>query len=543
MKSFNLLLFMLVLSPAAIGEGVDLNVALKKLDYVVGKRDYYIQKKQQVIDNLKKDLETSMVDNDKYVICKRIYDEYQKFNADSALFYAYSCQKLAMKTKRNDWLIQAEIDRIFIIIYQGKLVAAKSRLIECGPIGDLSPQFMSQYAVAAFEYYMRINISGNIDIADPLSSNNELCWNTYKKYIPSDSWYYDYYEVAETKHQIKNRLIKRLKSLPKPSIPAAMIEVALAKIYKNEGDSKLYYYYLICSAINDICSGNREAQSLLSLIESPYVRKNKKRAFVYAMVCTENAKAYKDRGRSLSIIDAHAIIINAYESALERKAQNMSDFIALLAVFIVIIFIQLLLLIKKHKRQNAMFVKLEEINAALNESISKENEMQLKLKENNDRLQEELKYRNNNFLDVYLLVSRYIADVRKFKKSVYNLLIAGKLTSAKKQLSSTINADEYLQNFYKQFDKAYLSAHPDFVERFNKLMKPDMQIIVPSSGTLTPELRIYALVSLGITDSVSIADFLHYSTQTIYNYRLKIRHSSCIIEKDFADVVAKMYYQ
>jgi hypothetical protein len=87
-----------------------------------------------------------------------------------------------------------------------------------------------------------------------------------------------------------------------------------------------------------------------------------------------------------------------------------------------------------------------------------------------------------------------------------------------------------------------MQLHPDFIDRFNELMKPDKKIIVPSAEVLTPELRIYALVSLGITESVSIADFLHYSPQTIYNYRLKVRHGSCIDEKEFADTIEKMYY-
>ena len=190
-----------------------------------------------------------------------------------------------------------------------------------------------------------------------------------------------------------------------------------------------------------------------------------------------------------------------------------------------------------------MMTDLKEMNIKLQRHIDKENEMQQKLKENNECLQAELDYRNNNFLNVYLLVSRYIADVQKFKKSVFNQLIGGKIDNAKKALNASEDTEKYLQNFYNQFDKAYLSTHPDFLQRFNELMKPDKQITVPNPDSLTSELRIYALVSLGITDSVSIAEFLHYSTQTIYNYRLKIRHNSCIPEKDFADAVANMYYQ
>ena len=138
-------------------------------------------------------------------------------------------------------------------------------------------------------------------------------------------------------------------------------------------------------------------------------------------------------------------------------------------------------------------------------------------------------------------MTRYIADVQAFKKSLFNLITSGKIDRARKELKSQTVAESYLQNFFEHFDKAFLSSHPDFVTRFNKLLRPECAIVPPAADRLTPELRIYALVSMGITDSVSIADFLHYSTQTIYNYRLRVRHCACIPEKDFADTVARMY--
>ena len=138
-------------------------------------------------------------------------------------------------------------------------------------------------------------------------------------------------------------------------------------------------------------------------------------------------------------------------------------------------------------------------------------------------------------------MTKYIADVQAFKKSLFNLITSGKIDKARKELKLQTVAESYRQNFFEHFDKAFLSSHPDFVERFNKLLRPECAIVPPASDRLTPELRIYALVSMGVTDSVSIADFLHYSPQTIYNYRLRVRHCACIPEKDFADTVARMY--
>lgn len=107
--------------------------------------------------------------------------------------------------------------------------------------------------------------------------------------------------------------------------------------------------------------------------------------------------------------------------------------------------------------------------------------------------------------------------------------------------SSSELSDEGLQSLYKKFDVAFLAIHPDFVERFNQLLKPEKRIILKEENCLTPELRIYAMVCLGIGDSTSIAEFLHYSPQTVYNYRLKIRKSACIDEKLFAETVRNLY--
>ncbi|MDO4161069.1 MAG: DUF6377 domain-containing protein, partial [Prevotellaceae bacterium] len=272
----------------------------------------------------------------------------------------------------------------------------------------------------------------------------------------------------------------------------------------------------------------------------PFLDKSSKRAAEYAMACTENTKAYGDKGRSLDVVMANATITKAYEDKLQSKERTMTVAIGLLAISLVFIAFMLYLLIKKSHRLTIINDKLRDMGESLQKKIISEETIREELKESNMLLENELKYRNKSFIDVYRLASRYITDVENYKKSVFNLITAGKIDKARKELSSVSATEKYLQEFYAQFDKAFISSHPDFINRFNSLLKPECRI-VPTPSTLTPELRIYALVSIGITDSVTIADFLHYSPQTIYNYRLRIRHNACIPEKNFAETVAKMY--
>ena len=94
-----------------------------------------------------------------------------------------------------------------------------------------------------------------------------------------------------------------------------------------------------------------------------------------------------------------------------------------------------------------------------------------------------------------------------------------------------------LKEFYANFDKIFLNLFPHFVDAFNELLLPEERIILDEENTLTPELRIFALVKLGINDSSVIAEYLHYSAQTVYNYRLKIRKKLAIPKDEFIDRV------
>ena len=99
---------------------------------------------------------------------------------------------------------------------------------------------------------------------------------------------------------------------------------------------------------------------------------------------------------------------------------------------------------------------------------------------------------------------------------------------------------DLLKEFYHSFDAIFLHVYPDFVEDFNSLLRPEERIVLKEGELLNTELRIYALVRLGISDSVKIAEFLHCSPQTVYNNRLKTRNKAVIPKEKFADTVRSL---
>lgn len=545
MKALFFLLLSFLISVTSKAQKTEFNIEedLLRLDSVVANSANYDKQKLQDINNIKRSMGGFVTPTERYNFYKRLYDEYMKFDSDSAKHYASMCQKVASRANMHNYEVASILDRAYIFITCGELIDAQRILNTIStPIDSLPEDIRMKYAITMLEYQLRLDIKSFWENKNVDKEASLAVWNKYNQYLPDDMWQKHYYESSLTENDVLKKLQADLADTQRPSIKAAMLYVSIARQYKNRGaDDKLYLHYLILSAINDVKCSNREASSLIFIVNSPQVCAGTERAFNYAMLCTENAKSYKDQGRSFDIVKAHAKITRAYQKRLEYNIMLCIGCMVLLVAAILAVILLYRNVVKKRRAQAELLKQIETTNASLAGSVKKEQQALDKLKHSNTLLRDEIAYHNSNFINVYQLVTKYIADVQAFKKSVFNLITSGKIDKARSELKSQTNAENYLQNFFVHFDKAFLASHPDFVQRFNQLLKPECAIVPPADDKLTPELRIYALVSMGITDSVSIAEFLHYSPQTIYNYRLRVRHNAIIPEKNFADVVAQMY--
>lgn len=100
-------------------------------------------------------------------------------------------------------------------------------------------------------------------------------------------------------------------------------------------------------------------------------------------------------------------------------------------------------------------------------------------------------------------------------------------------------ADSEYPNYWGNFDKIFLSIFPAFIESVNGLMKPEHKFFTESDGMLTTQLRILALLRLGITESERIAAILHISKGTVYTYRCVMRQDS-LCPETFEEAVGKL---
>lgn len=526
---------------ATAGKGIDLNEDFRLLDEAVAQRATYAKQKEASIQRTKMSLGECTSFHDLYNANRRLYNEYLKFNSDSAIAYAYRCLVVARKGNMSVELASAKLALAKAWLLRGEDVRAKAQLNNLGPIELNDSSLRTGIASAWLDYILRTKVRHIYDGRTRRYTSNDSLWRSYWKYLPEGSWSSVYYESQFTDKPMGDKINAFLKGVQQPSVEAALIYVAMARQSYLMGDERTRCHYLILSAINDIKTANHEAGSLMYVLYTPYVDKASRRAADYAEVCTENVNIYKDVGRSLAIVNIHSLIANSYEEKLEKRGTIMLMTIMLLmvAIFFVVIFAYFLR--KRGQRQIKILTQMREMNMQMQTVVDNEKRMQDKLRENNATLADEIGTRDKNFMDVYMLVTQYISDVREFKKSIFNLITAGKIDKARRDLASNTNIEKYLSGFYKQFDTAFMLSHPDFIDRLNTLLRPECRITLTDERTLTPELRIFALVSIGMTDSVSIAEFLHYSPQTIYNYRLRMRRNACVPEKSFTDEVASFY--
>ncbi len=543
MHTIKLILILIAANASlANARNIDIDKELSALDSIEAQKDKYIRQKQKAIDDIKHEYAQCNTPIDQYNYNRRLYDEYLKFDSDSASAYAYRCRKTAANAGLETERLLSEIDLIYLTILQGELFKGKEMINKFEDIERIPEIIKPKLALAHMELDLRLARQDVTNQGYTKPSKETLDeYDKYKKYLPENGWQYCYYKAVIAGTCTREEIQRHLKSAHEPSVQAAMLYIAMAKRYKEEGNEEMYCHYLIKSAANDIKSANSEASSIIQQIYTPFIDRGSRRASRYVALCMENAEHYRDKYRSLDIMKANAFITRGYEKRLEKNGHIMMAVIIMLIVSVAVTFAALWMMAKKKKRLASTGMQLKNANASLLSEMKKTVAMQEEIERSNKSLTAEIENRNRNFINIYMLLSQYITDMTEYKKTVFNLITAGKVEKARKTLGSNAEMENYLKGFYRHFDKAFLVSHPDFIDRFNAILKPECRITLPGKDTLTPELRIYALVSIGITDSISIAQFMHYSTQTIYNYRLKMRHNACIPETSFAETVYKFY--
>ena len=140
-------------------------------------------------------------------------------------------------------------------------------------------------------------------------------------------------------------------------------------------------------------------------------------------------------------------------------------------------------------------------------------------------------------------LSANVAMLQQEDHHTRKLLTQGRSEELLKEISTSTRTEDALNHFYRIFDETFLGIYPDFVAQFNALLRPDAQVRPRKGELLSTEIRIFALIRLGIDDSKEIASMLHYSVSTIYNYKVSVKNGAAGDRVDFENQVRSIQPQ
>ena len=286
----------------------------------------------------------------------------------------------------------------------------------------------------------------------------------------------------------------------------------LSEAYEALGDTSNQIKYLAITAIMDIKMAEREYASLQKLAYLIYLQGDLDRAYRYLTCSMEDAVASNARLRFLEVTQIYPIIDKAYKKKETEKQKDIRRLLIGISILAFLLIIATFYLYYWMKKLSVMRRNLYHTNK--------------KLVEANRSLAQTGKIKEvyiAKYLDRCVI---YLEKLEQYRRSLEKLAMASKID----QLFKAIRSEEFLRDerktFYDEFDRSFLDLFPNFIEDFNNLLTEDGRIYPKKDEHLNTELRIFALIRLGVTDANRIAHFLGYSLATVYNYRSKIRNKA-----------------
>ncbi len=530
---------------------------LRELDQALQQRHVYDRQKEERMTSLKQGLHThGITPEEQFILNNRIFHEYASYICDSALHYVNLNLALAEAVGNKSWYATSELNKAYILSLAGLFHESFALLAEIDK-KSLSPENLARYYKCYEDIYLylheysRYNQSRNLyrmhQYRDSLLAVVEPGTQHYMYDYPA--WLVERGRSAEA----EQLLLQYLPQLQAGTREYSIITSILAFVYQVQKKNDRMKEYLTRSAISDIQAAVKENISLRTLAELLYEEGDIQRANLYIKTSLEDANFFDARLRNVQSSKLLPIIDQAHEEIREKKRKELQGSLVVISSLTLVLLIAISFIISQMKKLSAARRREQETNReliGLNEDMKKVNVALQMLNDNLQRASDRMEVLNNslteanNIKEEYLgrfldSCSLYIEKLEKFRRTLHNKAASGDTEGLFKILKSSRFIEDELKTFYRNFDEAFLNIFPDFVTQFNELMPAEEQLHPKEGEKLTTELRIFALIRLGISDSQQIANFLRYSITTIYTYRSKIRNRS-LYKNDLEDRIMRI---
>lgn len=476
--------------------------ALQSLNATIGKACKYQKIKEKSLDSIKATALNAVNLPDRWLAYVRISENYRQMEVDSAIAYANKALILAPLLKDSVNTLRGELAFVDALSTAGIFPPALHRLDSLNNCLKSTPDKINYWQTARRCYSYIMTWGGNNEYYNQaFRKEYKACDDSLLKYLPESDRFHQFVYCERLVDEqrwadAQTRLEALIASLSQETNLYAMAAYQLAMVHRHKGNFKDYAKYLALAAESDIKGCVREGLALPTLSNWVYEHGDLDNAFRYVNYTLEDANSGNIRMRTTTI----APIIPLIDTAIQRRSKSSRNQMIAYIIITTVLFIATIILL--------IFTFI---------SLKKHRQSQEKLAVSSKKLESYV----GNFIG---LCSNYAARLDQLSKLVTRKIAAGQSEDLAKLVSSGKFAEDNNDEFYHLIDKALLDIFPDFVEQINILLLPERRIELAPDEQLSPELRIYAFVRLGVDQSSRIAQILGYSVNTVYAYRNRMRN-------------------
>lgn len=335
----------------------------------------------------------------------------------------------------------------------------------------------------------------------------------------------------------------RMKGVDRQSHEFSIIAFYRFLDYKRMNDTDNWTYWLAMSALGDIRNAVMDQGALWELANYLNTTGDMARSYKYINFAWNCAEKFGTRVRSNQISPVLTSIDSSYQTIMQKQKERLVIMVLVISLFAVSV---LVLLIYVNKQRGKLKLTRDELSRK-NRQLMKLNKEMQQVNENNRQLHKAIGSLNESnrvkekYIGLFLRqCSIYIDNMERMRKEVLTMLKNKQHTELMSKMKSHDFRDRQQQELFDIFDTTFIHLFPTFVDDFNKLLRPEERIHLDDTSRLNTDIRIFALIRLGIDDSSKIAEFLHYSVNTIYNYRARIKNGATCGRDEFEKKVKEI---
>jgi len=531
---------MLLLAPVFVHcKNYQVAGALKELDDCIAKRTSYEEIKKQRIQSLAARFYQQNISlSNQYLLSTVLFNEYRSYKYDSAYSFAGRMLQYANVLKDPNQIAESKMNLAFSCVSAGlyKEASEISNSID-------TTQLQTNCKADLYSFLSTLNIDMADFATEPYSTQyrkNSLRYcrtsiTLYRKESPQAIMAQIRECQLENNYPKAIRISEQYLSGKHPSLhDYAIVASTLGYFYQIRRDTTKAIQYFSAAAIADLKMATKETSAIRQLAELLYEQGDIQRAYSYATLALDDANFYNARQRKIEVGRVLPIIEAGRFDIIKQQKDKLMIYSGIISILFILFMVSTLIILKQKKRLNSARLMILKQNADLLESNEQLTEIQKKIsKQNvdlvhiNERLKEVHRIKDEYIGYFFSTNSAYLDKTEEFRKMVVRK-IKNRQFDELIQLTAVTDLRKEREDMFDLFDQIFMKLFPDFVTRYNELFNEEERVYIKPDGMLTPEIRIFALIRLGITESERIANFLDFSLSTVKNYKTKAKNRSFI---------------